>query len=296
VTEFSLDKYNIIVADDCSKDNTVDIVKNYQKKYPDKIKFIANKKNMGIPKNIYQGRCACDGRYIIHLSGDDYWIDDNKIQAMISFLDAHHEYIIACNKTEIRHGDSTVCQEVLPDKKFCNRTYSLEDYEKGIYPQMHGFAIRNVYKDEKLQKYLYQSQIISDKVDDEVDVVLFLMLGDFYVLDILTDVYRIPEDKKNSHNYNSVFNYYEIDKQEIDILNKMYKEWGDKIDFRKIYVYHLSMAIAHMLKDKNKGNRSQYRKLISSVPSEYKKTWFGGVIGQSYKRLFTNKMRNVFSK
>ena len=45
--------YKIIVADDCSYDGTVDIVKQYQEKYPDKIILLTSDKNQKLYKNIF---------------------------------------------------------------------------------------------------------------------------------------------------------------------------------------------------------------------------------------------------
>lgn len=79
----------IIIVDDNSTDNTIKIIKNYQKKNS-KIKFfkIKNKKNTGSgsgskPRNI--GIKKSKGKYIAFLDSDDLW-DKNKLQRQLETI------------------------------------------------------------------------------------------------------------------------------------------------------------------------------------------------------------------
>ena len=49
----SVSDFEILVGDDCSTDGTVEILKEYQSKYPDIIHPIFNNPNMGAMKNYY---------------------------------------------------------------------------------------------------------------------------------------------------------------------------------------------------------------------------------------------------
>jgi glycosyltransferase involved in cell wall biosynthesis len=40
--------FEIIVGDDCSKDNTVAVLKEYQQRFPDQIRLLLHPKNMGL--------------------------------------------------------------------------------------------------------------------------------------------------------------------------------------------------------------------------------------------------------
>ena len=73
----------IIVADDCSTDNTNEIVKKYQKK-DSRIKYFKHNKNKG---NAYTRNTAfrnCKGFYVAFLDDDDQWIDKNKIRNQVN--------------------------------------------------------------------------------------------------------------------------------------------------------------------------------------------------------------------
>lgn len=82
----------LIVADDASLDNTVDIIKEYEGK-DDRFsfKYLDNTINLGITKNYQRGFAACSGEYVAVLEGDDYWVSPFKLQRQMDFLDAHWE-------------------------------------------------------------------------------------------------------------------------------------------------------------------------------------------------------------
>lgn len=61
----------IICVDDCSTDNTFNILKEYEKKYKD-IKVLRNSQNSGIVITRYNGLCQCTGEYVLFVDGDDY--------------------------------------------------------------------------------------------------------------------------------------------------------------------------------------------------------------------------------
>ena len=84
--------YEVLVGDDCSTDGTTEIIKKYSQKYPDIIKLIKRKKNLGSMLNGQDLRKRIKAEYICYCEGDDYWTDENKLQKQVDFLDTHPEY------------------------------------------------------------------------------------------------------------------------------------------------------------------------------------------------------------
>ena len=66
----------IILVDDCSTDNSLDIITAYQKKHPDKIKVVKSEKNGGAAKARNIGLDIATGDYIGFIDSDDYITDD----------------------------------------------------------------------------------------------------------------------------------------------------------------------------------------------------------------------------
>lgn len=62
--------FEIIVADDCSEDNSVEVVKELQKK-DSRIKLIAHKQHVGMRDNFESALAAVRPGYVIALGGDD---------------------------------------------------------------------------------------------------------------------------------------------------------------------------------------------------------------------------------
>lgn len=76
----------IIVADDCSPDNTVDIIREYENKTSFRFSYLPKDKNIGYNKNYQQAFAACTGDYVAIMEGDDYWVKTNHLQNHIDHL------------------------------------------------------------------------------------------------------------------------------------------------------------------------------------------------------------------
>lgn len=59
----------LIIVDDCSKDNSVEVIRNWVKNYD--CVFIANQKNLGNTKSFNKAYAKCNGDFIIDLAADD---------------------------------------------------------------------------------------------------------------------------------------------------------------------------------------------------------------------------------
>lgn len=89
-TDFQVE---IIIGDDCSTDNTVLEIKKYLKNN-NNIKLIEGSKNIGFINNFIETYKKCNGKYIAICEGDDYWIDNNKLQMQIDFLENNNNYVL----------------------------------------------------------------------------------------------------------------------------------------------------------------------------------------------------------
>lgn len=105
-------KFEIIIHDDASTDNTAKIIREYESKYPNIIKPIYQNENQyckGISASILTYKNAA-GKYIAICEGDDYWIDENKLQMQVDYMETnplcsfcfHNANVIDMNRNSMR--------------------------------------------------------------------------------------------------------------------------------------------------------------------------------------------------
>ena len=82
-------QYEIILVDDKSSDNSLEIIKNINSKLD--IRIIKNKKNLGLPASLNKAIQTSLGRYIVRVDSDDY-IARNFLYLSRLFLNYNHEY------------------------------------------------------------------------------------------------------------------------------------------------------------------------------------------------------------
>lgn len=84
VLEQSYTNFELIIIDDCSKDNSVKAVKSYTDV---RIRLICLKENKGAGIARNKGIHAATGRYIAFLDSDDVWLP-NKLEKQVQFMRA----------------------------------------------------------------------------------------------------------------------------------------------------------------------------------------------------------------
>lgn len=92
----------LLIGEDCSRDNTRKVALEYQRRFPHKIRVIYSSENVGMHKNFNRILDAAKGDYIAMCEGDDYWMPGKglglKIHALEEDLAAtavHSDYFVA---------------------------------------------------------------------------------------------------------------------------------------------------------------------------------------------------------
>jgi glycosyltransferase involved in cell wall biosynthesis len=112
-TSFSVE---ILIHDDASTDGTAEIVREYEKKYPNVIFPIYQTENqyskgIKIASNYQFPRAR--GKYIALCEGDDYWTDSLKLQKQVNFLEANPDYVLCFHKVKTLISNNLQDDDVL---------------------------------------------------------------------------------------------------------------------------------------------------------------------------------------
>ena len=111
--------FEVLVHDDASTDGTADIVREYAARYPDIIKPILQTENQyshggAISRRFLWPRIR--GVYVASCEGDDYWVDDRKLQKQADWLDAHPSSGLCFHYATVHWEDGRMPDEVFPDE------------------------------------------------------------------------------------------------------------------------------------------------------------------------------------
>lgn len=102
----------IIIVDDCSTDNTSEILREYSEKNS-RIKVHRNPQNLGINKSRNKALSLSTGDYIAVLDSDDYWIEKDKLVKQIGFLESNPKFAVVGTFAKIVDRDGSDISQII---------------------------------------------------------------------------------------------------------------------------------------------------------------------------------------
>lgn len=134
--------FEIIVADDGSKDKTQSIVRRFEEEHPRLFNNILRKKNVGAQQNFKEAILRAKGEYIALCEGDDFWTDTSKLQRQVDFLDENKEYALCFHPVRVFYEDGREKDYIYPSKT--NRSMNLEGLIRENFIQTNSVMYRKV--------------------------------------------------------------------------------------------------------------------------------------------------------
>ncbi|MEB3172540.1 MAG: glycosyltransferase [Cyanobacteriota bacterium] len=147
INQTTLFEYEILIGDDHSTDNTLEICRKLQAKHPEKIRLITAPCRVGITPNFLRLQSRSRAPFCALLEGDDYWTSPDKLQLQFNLLTAHPEFSWCGARTHNRihplpaqksYTLSDTCRRFLVHTStIMYRRSALDDYPR--FPDMVGW-------------------------------------------------------------------------------------------------------------------------------------------------------------
>lgn len=195
--------YKIVVFDDASNDGTTDIVREYCEKHPTLFQAFIAKEN--IYKNPFREKILSVlkleyviGKYVAGCEGDDYWIDENKLQKQVDYMEKHPECIL-CTHNCVWYN----CKDSI--QKICNEGLSSGRIEaEDIILQKNVIQTASFFYRREL--LLKRMNFFDCSVGDYSILLCALTCGYIYYDSSVMSVYRYETEGSWSKKMNSVIN------------------------------------------------------------------------------------------
>lgn len=227
--------YEIVIGDDRSTDRSVDIIKEYQQKYPNKITLIENHENIGHVKNLYNVMKIAKGDFFALCAGDDYWIDNQKLQKQLDIALKNKEYKVIFSNAKYLYDFEESNTTLLDYKK--NFSFTLYEYLNQKYHTIAGTAFFQRIDLETISKVNFFECVLEDEY-------LFSFAikngGEIYYMSEPMGVYRVHSGGINSQKplvrllyhklktLDSLKGEFKKDKTVIKLINKVISERIEK--------------------------------------------------------------------
>ena len=250
-------KFEIVIGDDCSSDNTQEIIREYEKKYPNIIKPIYRQENVGAINNSIDVKSKCKGKYLAILEGDDYFTSKYKLQKQVEFLETHKEYKSCAHRIEIVDENENHKLYTLSDLPL-NYAFGTYEYSKWQTNMIHpnSLMLVNIFKEnnEDIKKLFTTSKTSNHSML----LLTCLKMSDIYVFSESMTAWRCVI-KPNATNYTSIAQenklVYHEDKLRIYKAEKEYfQKYFKTINFSEILAKGYIDGIK-IIKNKNSNNK-----------------------------------------
>jgi len=215
--------FEIVIGDDCSTDRARDVLQEYQKQYPTKIKLLFHNSNLGLGANWAICVQHCRGKYLANCDNDDYWHNPEKLQLQVSFLESHPEYGVVHSNYRNHNRSTNVITEMI-----VNNYVFEKPLIKSIFAGKFQFCNATM---------MYRMELVKSKVnlDDYIKYqfslqdwntwIILSKYTDFYCLPISTATFGVEtESITRPDNYEKVETRFSKEKQMYKYVCNLFPE------------------------------------------------------------------------
>ena len=140
-------EFELAIANDCSPDNTDEIVNRIatEHSFGYRIRYISHSKNIGVMPNFTSLMAGCTTKYLALCEGDDYWMDDTKLQKQVDYLEKNEHVVLTCHDAlDVDTGGVFTASKRLKETEL--RDFSARELQEGAYVLTLTMCFRNVIR------------------------------------------------------------------------------------------------------------------------------------------------------
>lgn len=221
--------YNLIIVDDCSTDGTVAVINNIMNSHPNGnfIELHQNSVNLGVVKNSRKILSLAKAPYVAMIDGDDYWIDNLKLEKQVGFLENNPEFNSSAGivkKLFEDTGKMKIFRDGWNHEK--KEEYMLRDYLVGPFSQTSSYVYRN--------NFTFPDWFNNLQSNDATIFILATNTGKIKYFKEVFSVYRV-----RNNNYSSNKKAKKSNEKTAYFLNQIDNHFHKK--------YHRTIRVRHLI-------------------------------------------------
>ena len=239
-------EFEIVIGDDFSTDNSREILIQYQKKYPRKIKLIFQDENVGLGSNWAICVQQCHGKYITNCDNDDYWHNKLKLQIQVDYLECHLECgLLHTDYDELNVFNNKIIHNYLTKiKKEILVGYRQKEIFNG---QLIVFGPSVCFRKELFDKHVPVNKYIelNFPIEDWPTWIILSKYTETHYLPVSTMTYRVGQESlSNLRSYEKVLEKFAKEKIMYKFLCDMFP--NDLTYVEKDYDNHINRILLNL--------------------------------------------------
>ena len=222
--------FELLIIDDCSTDNSREIISEFNDK---RIRAIPNERNLGMVRSVNKGIELAQGEYIAHFNSDDLFYDKSKLTKQVKFLDNNSQHGAVFTRAQLIDDN---------DQKFknVNHSYHLK-FDQQQNQSRHAWLGWFFYNSNCL---CYPSTMVRKAVYDEIglfnpaysimqDLDMWIRICkkfEIFIIEEKLTAFRVGESSTSCRDDNRFISVFEFKK-----LLSNYLEFSSLEEFKKVF-------------------------------------------------------------
>ena len=164
--------FELIIIDDCSTDNSAEIIKNFS---DERIKFIQNDKNYGLKYSIQKALQSAQGEWIAFLESDDLWVPDT-LEIRLKYAEKYSDVGIIFNDVE-EFGDEGWLKAVKNNFTRTRKILNKLKFPKNIFYNINVHNLIMTFSSVMIKREYFENLNFNTPIDALLDWWIYIHIS-----------------------------------------------------------------------------------------------------------------------